>query len=293
MQTRNVRGDAGAGLFKIWRALPLMAATCGTILPFIITHADAGAWIPAVGTGRVTSMFRYSYADQSFPADSFSRKTHPSTKERKSQIRVTGEHGLGNGFSLDYDLRYGFLSHSKTKKGTTTVSTKDGFQDQRVGINYGLRQQKNFADAIGLGIVVPGSSGGSQPALDSGQWALEPVYRLGFKPGFAGLTVNVDLGTRTFLDGGVTQFRTQVALTTPISPRVHLIGKMFFVRTARMVNYDSTRDRGELYNLLRLGIGVRYRLTSKIEPVLIYESDIAGMSRHSDSRFTVGVKLKY
>jgi len=293
MHSRNESGDAFARKSKIWRVLPVMAATCGAILPLVITHANAGAWIPAAGTGQVTSMFRYSYADRAFPTDSFSRKSHPSTKERKSQIRVTGEHGLGNGFSLDYDLRYGFLSHSKIKKGATTVTTNGGFQDQRVGINYGLRQEKSFADAIGLGIVVPGSSSGSQPALDSGQWALEPIYRLGFKPGFADLTVNVDLGTRTFLDGGATQFRTNVELTTPISRRFRLIGKMFFVRTARMSNFDNTRDRGELYDLLRLGIGVQYRLTSKIEPVLAYESDIAGMSQHADHRFTAGVKFKY
>ena len=293
MHPRNARGDAFARNFTIRRVLRVMSAICGATLPLVMTPANAGAWIPAAGTGRATSMFRYSYADQSFPAGSFSTKTQPSTKERKAQIRVTGEHGLGNGFSLDYDLRYGILSHSKTKKGITTVNTNAGFQDQRIGINYGLRQEKHFADAIGFGIVVPGGSGESQPALDSGQWALEPVYSLGFKPGFAHLTVLLDVGMRAFLDGGAAQFRTHVALKAPISRRVRLIGTMFFVRTARMSGYDNARDRGELYDLLRFGIGMQYRLTDKIEPILAYESDIAGMGRHADHRFTVGVKLKY
>jgi len=286
-------GEALSRKFDMRRISRVMGAACGAILPLLVTQANAGAWIPAAGTGELTSMLRYSYADRSISAGSFSTRTSPSTKTHKTQIRLTGEHGLGNDFSLDYDLRYGFLSQSKTKKGITTVNNNDGFQDQRVGINYGLRQEKNFADAIGLGVVAPGNSGGSQPALDSGQWALEPIYRLGFKLGIADMTANVDFAARTFLDGGVTQFRTHIQLTAPISRRVHLIGKMFFVRTARMSNYDDSRDRGELYNLLRLGIGVQYRLTKTIEPVLAYESDIAGISRHADHRFTAGVKFKY
>ncbi len=293
MRPHKKCGDSLACKFGIRRISRVMGAACGAILPLLITHAHAGAWIPAVGTGDVTSMLRYSYADRSFSAGSFSTRTSTSTKEHKTQIRLTGEHGLGNDFSLDYDLRYGFLSQSKTKKGVTTVNDNDGFQDQSVGINYGLRQEKNFADAIGLGVVAPGSSGGSLPALDSGQWALEPIYRLGFKPGIAGLTANVDFAIRTFLDGGATQFRTNVELMAPISRRIHVIGKMFFVRTARMSNFDNSRDRGELYDLLRLGIGVQYRLTNNIEPVLAYESDVAGMSQHAHHRVTAGVKFKY
>jgi len=278
---------------RVRRALRALSVAGGVILPLLMTHANAGAWIPAAGHGEVTSELRYSFADRSFPTGSFSSRTHPSTRGHKTQIRLTGEHGLGNGFSLDYDLRYGFLSQLKTKKGVTTAYDNDGFQDQRVGINYGMRQESAFADAIGLGVVAPGSSGAGQPALDSGQWALEPIYRLGFKPGIAGLTANVDFATRTFLDGGVMQFRTHVELMAPITRRIHLVGKVFFVRSARMRRYDDGRDRGELCDLLRLGIGIQYRLTKKVESVLAYDSDIAGMSRHADHRFTAGVKFKY
>lgn len=238
-------------------------------------------------------MLRYSFADRSFSANSFSTATRPSSKEQATQIRIRGEHGLGDGFSFDYDFRYAFLYKSKTKRGVTFVDTNNGPQDQRVRLNYGLIQENDFADAIGLGVISPGSSTRTSPALDSGQWAVEPVYRIGFKPGFARLTANLDFASRVFLDGGVTQFRTYFEVEAPLSHRVNVIGNLFFVRSVRMSSYDGMRDRGELYDLLRLGIGAQFRLTKSVESVLVYESAIAGIREHANQRFTFGMKFKY
>jgi len=89
---------------------------------------------------------------------------------------------------------------------------------------------------------------------------LEPDYLIGFKPGFAGLTASLKLGARIFLDGGVTQFRTNVEVSAPVGHRVRLLGKLFFVRSARMSGYDKLRDRAERYDLLRLGVGIIFEL---------------------------------
>lgn len=255
--------------------------------------ARAAAWVPSAGSGEVELMLRGSFADRSFPADSFSARTHPSADEHATQIRVTGEHGLGNGVSLDYDLRYGFLYRAKTKKGVTTVDTNDGLQDQRIGLNYALTQTGTFADALGLGLVVPGSSAAGKPGLDSGHWALEPVYRIGFKPGFWKLVADLDLGSRVFTDGGVAQFRTHLEVGAPVLHRLRLAAKLFFVRSARLGGYDALRDRSELYNILRAGVEAKYRVADGIEPYLAYENYIAGMGGHASQRFTIGIKLKY
>ena len=255
--------------------------------------AQAGAWAPAAGSGETEPMLRYSYADRSFPPAAFTSATLPSTKEHETQIRLRGEHGLGDGFFLDYDLRYGFLYRSKTKKGIVTVDTNDGLQDQRIGLDYALTQDEDFADALGLSVVIPGSSAVKIPGLDSGHWALEPVYQIGFKPGFWQLMVEADLGSRVFTDGGVAQFRSHVEIAAPVLHRLRLAGKLLFVRSARLGGYDDVRDHGELYNLFRAGVEAKYRLSDGVEPFIAYEANLAGMGGHSSQRFTIGIKLKY
>lgn len=264
-----------------------------TSLFFAAPQAHAGAWIPAAGNGEIAPMLRYAYGDQSFPADSFSTATMPGSSEHKTQIRVTGEHGLGDNLSIVYDLRYGFLYRSKTKHGRTTVDTNDGLQDEKIGIDYGLTQAKVFADSVGLNVVIPGSSAAGIPGLDSGHWALEPMYAIGFKPGFWHLTAEWDIASRVFTDGGIAQFRTELEIGAPVLRHLHLAGKLFFVRSARLGAYNDLRDHGELYNLLRAGIEAKYRVTDGLEPFVAYEDYIAGMGGHASQRFTLGIKIKY
>ncbi|MDE2133694.1 MAG: hypothetical protein KGM97_04460 [Alphaproteobacteria bacterium] len=293
MVTLYEYAEARNAAYDLLRFLRITAAVCAALPALICGPARAGAWIPAAGAGELEPMVRYFFADQSFPQDSFSTATLPSTKEHGTQIRLLGEHGLGDGFSLDYDLRYGFLYSSKVKNGVTVVDTNDGLQEQRIGLNYGLTQDKDFADSIGLGVVFPGSSAAKSPALDNGHWAVEPMYRIGFNPGLWQLSGNLDVEPRIFLDGGVTQFRTHLEISVPAIQRVRLAGVLFFVRSARMGGYNDLRDRGELYNLLRLGIEAKFHLTDSIEPVLAYENNVAGMGGHASQRFTFGVKISY
>jgi hypothetical protein len=275
------------------RRFGVALAICASLPALFPAAARAGAWLPAAGSGDVEALLRYDYADRQFPANSFSGATLPGSSEHKTQIRLLGEQGLGGGFSLDYDLRYGFLYRSKVRNGIRTVVTNDGLQDQKIGLNYGLTQDTGFADAIGLGVVLPGSSATGSPGLDSGQWAAEPVYRLGFKPGFWNLTTDFDIGTRIFMDGGAAQFRTHLEIRVPVVHGLHLAGKLFFVRSARLGAYNDLRDHGELYNLFRVGIEAAFHLTDHVEPVLAYEDDVAGAGRHASQRFTIGVKINY
>ncbi len=276
----------------VWvRWLRIMSAAFAAVLT--TTLAQAGGCIPSQSTGFIEPMIRYSFGDQSFPANSFSTATHPSSNEQKTQLRLLGEHGLGDGFSLDYDLRYVFGRRSELKKGVDVVKTNNGLQDQRIGLNYGLTQDADFADAIEIGLVVPGSSSEKSPTLDSGHWAIEPVYVLGFKPGFWNLTGHLDVASRIFLDGGAMQFRTHLEIGAPVFDGVHLAGKLFFVRTAQMGGFSNLYDKGELYDLLRIGVEARLPLTSNIEPVLAYEDGIAGIGGHAEQRVTVGVRLCY
>lgn len=255
--------------------------------------AEAGAYIPVAGSGDVEAMVRYAFGDQAFSPSAFSGATFPSSKEEKTQLRVTGEQGLGNGFSLTYDLRYGFLYRSKTKHGHTTDNTNDGLQDEEVGINYGLTQTNAFSDALGLSLIVPGSSAAKIPGLDSGQYALEPDYLIGFKPGFLNLTGLWYAGSRVFTDGGMVQFRTEFELEAPVLPRLDLAGKVFFVRSAQLSGYNSLKDAGERYNLLRLGVEARYRMRDGLEPFVAYEDYVAGKGGHADQRLTLGIKVSF
>jgi hypothetical protein len=254
--------------------------------------ARADAWIPEEGSGYVEPMVRYSYSDQSFSPDYYSFNTYPSSNEQKTQLRIRGEHGLGGDFSLDYDFRYAFFSQSRTKDGVTESHAYSGLQEQRIGLNYGLSQDTNFADSIGLGVVIPGGSGVNSH-LESGRWAMEPIYYIGFKPGFWNLTGNLDVASRVFLDGGATQFRSHLEIGAPIVNRVHLAGKLFFVRTVKMSAYDNPNDRGELYNVLRVGVEARYSLADGLEPVFAYEDEVAGMGSHAAQRLTFGLKITY
>ena len=102
-----------------------------------------------------------------------------------------------------------------------------------------------------------------------------------------------DAASRIFLDGGVAQFRTHLEIGASVFDGLRLAGKLFFVRTAMMGGYADVHDRGELYNLLRVGTEARLHVTDNIEPVPAYEDGIAGISGYATQRLTLGVKIYY
>lgn len=255
--------------------------------------AQAGAYIPAAGCGDVSAMVRYAFGNQAFSPTSFSGATLPSSEEEKTQLRVTGEQGLGSGFSLTYDLRYGFLYRAQTKHGRPTVNTNDGLQDEVVGLDYGLTQTRAFSDALGLSLVVPGSSAVKIPGLDSGHYALEPAYMIGFNPGFWHLTALWYAAPRVFTDGGIAQFRTGLDVEAPVLHRLELAGTVFFVRSAQLSGYNRLRDAGERYDVLRLGVEARYKMARGLQPFVAYENYVAGKGGHASQRVTIGIKIRF
>ncbi len=285
------RPEGAARTRRVQAKALFLVAAAGVMLAG--SRAEAGAYIPAAGSGDVSAMVRYAFGDQAFLPSSFSSSSFPSSKEEKTQLRVTGEEGLGSGFSLTYDLRYGFLYRAKTKHGRTTVNTNDGLQDEEVGLDYGLTQTRAFSDAIGLSLVVPGSSAVKIPGLDSGHYALEPAYMIAFRPGVFNLTAFWYAAPRVFTDGGMAQFRTELELEAPVLRRLDLAGKVFFVRSAQLSGYNRLRDVGELYNLLRLGVEARYKMSDGLQPFVAYEDYVAGKGGHAAERITIGIKISF
>jgi len=151
----------------------------------IVFPASADPWIPAAGTGKVKSVLRLYRSDRTFSSSHFGSETFPSTsKISETQLKVTGEHGLGDGWALQYDLRAAQESKTKTKKNISTTYTASGLQDQEIGLVRGLRQGEVFADAIALNIILPTGSASSNPQLGVGHTAIEPDYQFGIKHQF-------------------------------------------------------------------------------------------------------------
>jgi len=292
MKRRTICEMASCARRLAWRRAG-SALTCCVLTTAATGPALADAWIPSAGAGDAQVLYLHESGDRSFPADSFSFTTSPSTREHVNQIRLTGEHGLGQRFSLDYDLRFGFLDRTKTSHGDTVTESSAGPQDQRVTLNLGLHQGARFADAFGVGFVAPGSSASNRPRLDSGQWAIEPIYRAGFQPGFRGLIVDFDIASRLFADGGAAQFRSHVSVSAPLSRRVRLAAKLYVARTVQLSGYNDALDKGELNDVVRIGGDLKFRLTKNIEPVVGYESNIAGIRGHANHRISLGIKIKY
>lgn len=238
-------------------------------------------------------MLRYASGDEVFPADRFSAHTTAGSVEHKKQFRLTGDHGLGGGFSLVYDLRYGSRYRAKRKDGVTNVTRSSGFEDEKVGIDYGLKQTDRFADALGIRLIIPGSSRANVPGFDSGHWAVEPSFSFGVKRGVWHLTSTCEISTRVFTDWGVAQFRTDCEAAKPVLRHLQLAGQLFLVRSLRLGSYKDATDNGELYNLFRLGVKAKYKIGHRLESFVGYERDIAGMGRHATDRVTVGLKIAY
>jgi len=264
-----------------------------TALVLAPAPARADPWIPAAGTGVTKPMIRRFTGNRAFPAGGFTTNTRPSSTDTQTQIRVTGVHGLGDGFSLEYDFRAGFLRKSARKRKREIVSGSAGLEDQEIGLNYGLRQTKAFADSVTLNVVAPAGSASSTPHLGTGRWAIEPDYQVGFSRNGGRVFSTLEVGPRIFLDGAATQLRAALEVGVVPVRQLTLSGSVFYVRTIVQRSRLAVSDRGELYNLLRLGVRAEYRLTKALRPYVGYDVAVAGKGIHAGQRFVLGVAIHY
>jgi len=233
------------------------------------------------------------------PTSSFTTNTIPGTaKYSETQVKVTGEHGLGKGWALQYDLRAAEDNKTKTKKHIKTTETAFGVQDQEIGLLRGLRQGESFADALALNVVLATGSSSSSPALGVGHTAIEPDYQFGVKHQFGPRLAygSFSIGPRIFLNSGVTQVRATADIGTKLFRNLAVFGTLFLSRTYGTDHATSSLQNpnaAEDYNLIRGGIGLRLTLTKKLRPMIEYESDLAGQSIHAGSRIVVGFSWHY
>lgn len=255
------------------------------------TPAPADPWVPAAGDGTFEPMVRQYDATSAFPAAQFSSNTSASSEERDTMYRVTGVHGLGHRLSIEYDLRAGHLQKIRFKHNRRLMNSSSGEEDQEVGLNYGLRQLRAFADSVAVNFVASTGSTRTVPPLGTGQAAVEPDYQLGFRWGAALATLKT--GPRVFLDGGAAQMRADMAVGIDLRNRIELTGTVFFVRTIRLRSRLAPTDGAEMYDLLRPGVRVKYRVSSHFKPFIAYEVNVAGRAIHAGRRISVGFAYDY
>ena len=255
--------------------------------------AAADPWEPAAGHGTVKPMIRLFDTQTAFPASGWSSTQVAGPTARETQLRVTGTHGLGHGFALEYDLRYGFLSKIRRKGKTDLASYAHGPRDQELGLSYGLHQGRTSAVAVTVNIVLPTGSAATSPALGTGRWAVEPDLELGRRWDHGHVSLTAKLGPRIFLDGLSEQVRGTLTLGLTPLPRLHLSGEAFFSRTAQNRTRLPVAAGGERYDVLRLGATISYRVHGAIAPFLGYERYVAGQGIHAGERFVFGVAISY
>ena len=254
--------------------------------------AMADPWIPAAGDGTIKPMLRLFNANESYPsAGGFTTNRVPSGTESKTEYRVTGVQGLGGDFSLEYDFRAALLRKSEIKHHHMVSSKAWGLEDQKIGLNYGLRQSKGFADSVTLNVVLPTGLAGSSPALGTGRWAIEPDYQIGVAAGR--LSALLAVGPRQFLDGAVTQLRADARVGFEATHRLTLAASAFYVRSIQNRRSLPPIVQGELYNRLRLGAAAEFAVTKRFRPFVAYEVDVAGRGIHAGERITLGIALHY
>ncbi len=259
----------------------------------MVIPASADPWIPAAGTGKVKPVLRLYRADRSFSSSHFGSETFSSSSEVETQLKVTGEHGLGDGWALQYDLRAAQDSKTKTKKNKSTTYNASGLQDQEIGLARGLRQGETFADAVALNIILPTGSSSSNPQLGVGHAAIEPDYQFGIKRRFGQRLAHgsFSVGPRVFFNSGVTQWRATADVGTRLFRNVDIFGALFCARTFRVNSANANAP--EVYNLLRGGLGLRFALSKNIRPIIEYEADLAGQDIHAGNRWVFGVVWHY
>ena len=249
--------------------------------------AQADPWIPAAGHGAAKPAVRLFSGDTSFPSTGFTTSTVPASKQSITQLRLTGITGLGDGLALTYDLRWGNIQTSRHGQSASS----SGLQDEEIGLAYGLTQTAFFADALTLNVVLPAGQTKPAPAQGTGRWALEPDFEAGLH--YHRVSATLLAGPRVFLDGKAVQLRTELDLSARATPRLTFMGSVFFVDTPQSARSLPPGAQGEIYNLLRLGVGVEYRLTRCFRPFFMYETNVAGKGIHAGNRFDFGIAVKY
>lgn len=279
---------------RIYVSTLVVLASAVLVLPL---YADP--WIPAAGTGKIKPVLRFYRSDRAFSAAYFGSETFPGTsKISETQLKITGEHGLGKGWALQYDLRAAQESKTKTKKNKSTTYTASGVQDQEIGLVRGLRQGDAFADAIALNIILPTGSASSNPQLGVGHTAIEPDYQFGIKRHFGRRLAygSFSIGPRMFFNSSVTQWRVTADVGTRLLRAVDVFGTLFYARTVGVNSTPPSTENpnaSEVYNLLRGGLGLRFSLSKNIRPIVEYETDLAGRSIHAGKRLVLGMSWRY
>ena len=261
--------------------------------------ALADPWIPAAGHGTVQPMVRLFQSSGAYSAAGFTTSTIPASTQQETQLRVTGVAGIGDGFSIEYDLRAGRVRTARTrhvrigrvKRYQQIAKSASGLEDQEVGLNYGLVQTKPFADSVTFNLVFPTGSTSSVPQLGSGHFAVEPDFQAGIARGRFSATMLA--GARIFFDSGTTEVRGSFYADMRVLPRISLFGTAFVSRTVQQAKSLPLTDLGEVYNIVRVGGGVEYRLTRILRPFAEYEVTVAGQGIHAGRRIVFGVALKY
>lgn len=264
----------------------------------VSVRARADPWLPPAGTGKVKAVVRSYHADRTFSASGWGSETFPSkTRYRENSLKVTGLHGLGDGWALQVDLRAASVRKTKQKKNVETTQSASGLQDQLIGLVRGLRQGEGFADAVALNAVFPIGSTSSTPQLGVGHFAIEPQYLFGIRHRFGSRTAygSFSVGPRLYLAGHVAQWRATARAGIILVPKVDLFGTLFYARTRTRNAAVATVDpnASEVYNLLRGGVGFQFAISKSVRPTIAYETDLAGRDIHAGRRIVAGLSWRY
>lgn len=236
-------------------------------------------------------MVRQYDATSSFPASGFSTTSAASSEQRYTMYRITGTHGIGHGLSIEYDLRAAHADKIRYKHGIRSDVSSSGPQDEEIGLNFGLRQRRRFADSISLNVIAPTGRVSGVPALGTGRTSIEPDYQAGFARG--PILATMELGSRVFVDGGAAQMRADIDIGVRLGRKLELAGTIFYVRTVALRNPLPSVDGAEQYNLLRPGIRLKFRASRHFKPFIGYEADMAGKAIHAGHRLTIGFTVDY
>jgi hypothetical protein len=268
---------------------PLALLASALAVPWRAALADP--WVPAAGAGEIKPMVRLFAGNRAFPAGGFTTSTVPASSASMTQYRLTGIQGIGDGISIEYDLRGARLRNQANVNHVPTPHVSAGLQDEEVGVNYGLAQQRDFADSVELNMIIPAGRSKAVPALGTGRWATEPDFQAGFAGGWGDITLTT--GPRIFLDGNATQLRATLDLSVRVTHGLSLIGEVFAVKTLKQSSKLPPGAQGEIYNLIRPAVGVSWRMTPRLRPFLLYEVNVAGEGLHAGSQVEFGLALRY
>lgn len=272
--------------------LSLIAATAALLFT-LVPCVHANPWESSGQNNVIKFEYRDYSADHAFSPNGFGTSTQPSSSHYlKQEIRLTGHTAVTPHWIFFFDLR---AAHIRKIKSSYSL-TASGPEDQQLGMARVFDNHPESAQAIAMSLLIPTGSGTLDPALSTGQHAVEFDYwlwhRLGdvTSPGY----VTLALGPRLFLEGGAAQIRLTGLVGGPITPRLSWIGSLFLSRTLGPNDGYITGDPGHNatnYNVLRPGVGVTYHLMQGLHLELLYEKELAGRAQHAGQRLTLGLSL--